>query len=166
MTFPNLKKYVGVTNNFGQRLSQHRASYSGRRPGSLVHRAIAKYGESNVNIKILGYFTEYSEALEFEKQMIKEFDCFKHGYNLTEGGQGTLGLKYKFKRRKPLTVERREHIAKTLGTTETHVFKGSRLVGTWTNLNELCKSLKIHRSNVTACLKGRLKSTGGYTFGK
>jgi hypothetical protein len=37
-------------------------------------------------------------------------------------------------------------------------------VGTWTNLNKCGQDLGLYRGNISHCLSGKLKTTGGYSF--
>jgi len=185
MSFPNGKKYVGVTEDFKRRIYQYRCAAKTNKYSSLVHKAIRKYGEDKTNVKILGRFYKYEDALNFEKELIKQFDTREFGYNLTDGGQGQSGYK-----RSPVTLETklklslanrgrivlsrrgvlvdqfvRDQISKTLGSKEVEVFKkDGAFIGSWINLNKCSQDLDLYRGNITHCLKGKLKSTGGYIF--
>ena len=63
--------------------------------GTYFGNAIKKYGWQNINHEIL--FTELDEldAKEKEVELIEKFRSFEkdYGYNLTKGGDGTVGLK-------------------------------------------------------------------------
>jgi predicted GIY-YIG superfamily endonuclease len=165
MTFPNCKKYIGVTNDFKRRIRQHRSAYKNNR-GSLVHRAIRKYGENLVNIKILGTFENRSDALNFEQKMISQSDSFGMGYNLTLGGEGQVGSigRTPWNKNKPLNDQVRSKISKTLGSKPVNVYKTGNFIGCWHNLNKCSRDLNLHRGNITHCLTGKLKTTGGYSF--
>lgn len=80
----NSKVYVGVTNNYEKRMREH--SY-GR--GNRLARAVRKYGWENFDSYIL---TE-TEDRDLEKFYISLFSANNPecGYNLTEGGDGSLG---------------------------------------------------------------------------
>lgn len=86
----NGKIYVGVTNNYKKRMREH--SYASN--DYLISRAIRKYGWKNFNSSIL-LETENQEYAyrEAESSFIKRYSSNKPnvGYNLTEGGEGTIG---------------------------------------------------------------------------
>lgn len=81
----NGKPYVGwhATNNLND-------GYLGS--GTILKKAIEKYGKENFSNKILEYCSE-DNILEQEKFWIKELNSkYPVGYNLTDGGDGMLGL--------------------------------------------------------------------------
>lgn len=84
----NGKKYVGVhTTNKEFDLDTYDGS------GVLLKKAIEKYGRENFILGILEYIN-FEDWQEREKYWIKELKSHKSewGYNLTYGGDGTLGL--------------------------------------------------------------------------
>lgn len=84
--------YIGLTNNFKRRLSEHITSaynpnYSDY--DTRIHRAIRKYGIKNFNCSIIEDNIETLEsAKERESYWIKEYNTFENEehYNLTPGG--------------------------------------------------------------------------------
>ena len=56
--------------------------------GINLKKAIKKYGKCNFEKEILEYCNSLSELNEREIYWIKELDAIRHGYNLTEGGDG------------------------------------------------------------------------------
>ena len=86
----NGKCYVGKTQgNIKKRVMEHLNGYS---PGCrAIHNAIKKYGIENFAWEIL-YTGIIPEVLsDFERQAIQEYNTkAPHGYNLTDGGEGTL----------------------------------------------------------------------------
>lgn len=83
LTFPNNKMYIGITNNFKHRMSQHK---SNKKKNKLTN-AIKKYGFDNCKKEILICCLTKEKACEFEINFIKQFDSIKNGYNITEGGE-------------------------------------------------------------------------------
>lgn len=79
----NNKKYIGITNNFENRIRQHQR----QKTDSLIHRAIVKYGEDNFIYEIIasGLSIEEAEQLEIET-IAKEKTLSPVGYNLAKGG--------------------------------------------------------------------------------
>lgn len=56
--------------------------------GTLIKKAIKKYGKENFSKEILEFCDNESKLNEREKFWIKELNAIKEGYNLTEGGTG------------------------------------------------------------------------------
>ena len=82
-TFPNGKKYVGITNQRPEKRWGAGNHYAGC---PHMNNAIKKYGWENVNHEILLENLNKDEAIKFEKMYIKKFDSIKNGYNLSIGG--------------------------------------------------------------------------------
>jgi group I intron endonuclease len=84
-------QYVGITNDLERRWRRHK----GANEGQFLHRAIKKHGvEAFV-------FTHFADAFDvdsakaIERMLIAEHNTMApHGYNLTEGGEGTFGYKH------------------------------------------------------------------------
>ena len=70
---------------------------------NYFHRAIRKYGIGNIksiiienNISIqTNILTKQTLANEKEIYYIEKYNTFKNGYNMTRGGEATLGYKHK-----------------------------------------------------------------------
>lgn len=80
----NGKVYVGQD-------SKNNPDYLGS--GTIIKRAIKKYGVENFKKEILELCNSKEEMDEKEKYWIKELKTIKHGYNISEGGNGCLGCK-------------------------------------------------------------------------
>jgi hypothetical protein len=102
--FPNItyKSYVGKTKRPKRRNYDH---FSIAKEGpvlpngeinkkfSAIHAAIRKYGIENTVFEVIATCLEdTNECANYcEKLLIKQYDSFNNGYNLTEGGDGGLG---------------------------------------------------------------------------
>ena len=80
----NQKQYIGITNNYKKRWSNHCCGTDSSMP---ISQAIQKYGKENFDFKIL----ESNIALEeIEDKEIKAIQCFNtlvpNGYNVAKGG--------------------------------------------------------------------------------
>lgn len=86
----NGKSYVGITsNNLKARWNDHVKGYF----KSVIHYALKKYGKRSFSFVLLDVAETWEEACEKEKFYIKEFRSkVPYGYNLTDGGDGVLGL--------------------------------------------------------------------------
>jgi group I intron endonuclease len=86
----NDKRYVGVTCRFERRKQEHHwAANAGF--SRLICKAIRKYGFESFNFTILKEFDHYEDGLAAERELIA---LLKPEYNLTAGGESTLGYKH------------------------------------------------------------------------
>ena len=86
--------YIGKTiKKLKYRINAH---FSSKKINGYFPRAIRKYGVDAFNIIVIDTAQTNEELLEKEKLWIKHYDCRSpKGYNLTDGGEGLLGLKHK-----------------------------------------------------------------------
>lgn len=187
LTFISGKVYIGISKNSKTRLLTH-IRYARNNGQYKISYAIRKYDVPK--LEILESNLSLEEANFLEIYYIKSYNSFKNGYNLTLGGDGCLGYKQslntRLKRSKALKGKKahpnsvkatkflylgkhlpqnmRNKIANTLSGKTVNTYKNGHFVGSWNNLNTLATELNLYRGNITHCLKGKLKSTGGYTF--
>lgn len=86
------KSYIGITKTSTKaRWTRHR--YVARQGSPIaISRAIRKYGFRSFKIRLLEIAETFEEAAAIERQMIVEHaTMWPHGYNLTSGGEATLG---------------------------------------------------------------------------
>lgn len=88
-TFPNGKRYIGVTCQEPTRRWKNGEGYY-QQP--LVYNAIKKYGWHNIDHKILYTDLTQDEAFDLEVQLITEWKTNnkRYGYNLSQGGKGGI----------------------------------------------------------------------------
>lgn len=90
----NYKVYVGQTNTF---LSKRRWAHVNRKDyDDFFHRALRKYGEHNFIWEILGKAETKEEANNLERiwiVLLRSKDR-EYGYNLTAGGDGSIGHRH------------------------------------------------------------------------
>ena len=86
-TFPNGKRYIGITNNIEKRWNNGK----GYKTQAKMQNAITKYGWDNVKHRILARGLTEQQAQEIEKSLIAEFDTIKKGYNVSIGGGTAKG---------------------------------------------------------------------------
>lgn len=91
----NGKFYIGKTSDFRARKSEHLSVARNKTKGkfSAIHKAIKKYGIHNFEFSILQKLKSELELSDAEKYWILFFrsNQKEFGYNLTQGGEGTLG---------------------------------------------------------------------------
>lgn len=105
--FPNNKFYVGITSrNILKRWGRNGSGYSEQ---PLIHRAIIKYGWENIKHIILHINLSPEKAKELETYYITEVyhsNETQYGYNLTNGGDGTVGYYPSAETRKKMSDKR------------------------------------------------------------
>lgn len=94
ISFPSGKSYIGKTvRGFNNRISAHyhRAKYS---PTLPVHRALAKYDKKDIIFEVIVKDVPDYFLNAFEKYWIYYYDTVTNGYNITYGGDGSLGIRH------------------------------------------------------------------------
>lgn len=87
----NGKIYIGQTSKtLKQRMRAH-FNVSNNNPRTYFHKAINHYGKENFAFKELVICDSQEEAHKLEIEYIDHFNSKIDGYNLTNGGEGTLG---------------------------------------------------------------------------
>ncbi len=97
--FENGKKYVGISSEFKKRMSKH--NWNMNNDSQLpVYRAMRKY---NHTTEIFFESDVYQDVLDMEILLIEEYKNNGVGlYNITYGGEGTLGLKHSAETKKKI----------------------------------------------------------------
>ena len=88
----NDKVYIGKTYRLKKRQIEHKHSGS----NSYFHRALKKYGYENFTFSIVAV-TDNDDTLNFlERYYIKKYksNTLEFGYNLTDGGESSVGYKH------------------------------------------------------------------------
>lgn len=85
----NGKQYIGIAKRPARRWIEHKCGHGSK----LVYQAIQKYGLKNLSFDVLFEGTE-TDIKALEVTLIKERETkAPKGYNLTDGGEGTVGWK-------------------------------------------------------------------------
>lgn len=88
----NNKKYIGQTiQNIKNRIAQHKYKSKENSENYAFYNAINKYGWDNFKCEIIDYADSEIDLHEKEIYYINKFDTYKNGYNMTYGGEGTIG---------------------------------------------------------------------------
>lgn len=86
----NGKSYIGITT---KSLEKRWNTHVKENAGFAIHNALRKYGKDGFDFLLLEEVKSWQEACEKEKAYIKSFNTKSpYGYNLTNGGEGILGL--------------------------------------------------------------------------
>lgn len=98
--------YIGQTSNLSKRWKTHLSKSS---KDKLLFQDIQKYGKDNFDFRIILSLDGHSEILTAERYWIAFYKTNvnkygdEFGYNLTDGGQGILGLKHSQKTKNKLS---------------------------------------------------------------
>lgn len=140
-TFPNQKRYVGLTT---QNVNTRWKNGYGYR-GQLVYKAILKYGWSNITHTVYKCDTE-TEMKYLERYLIAYYQTTnkKYGYNITDGGDGSSGRISKY--RKPVDQYSKEGI----------------LIKTWESIYSIERELNYSKSTIRNCLTKRQPTAYNY----
>lgn len=109
-------KYIGITTQgYLKRFKDHLNSAFGKQHtyNYVFYRAIRKYGKESFEIKLLEECNTEHEMKEKEKHYIEKHNTFVNnenarGYNMTLGGEGTLGRIQSEETRKKIGNTRKE----------------------------------------------------------
>lgn len=127
-TSPSGKVYIGLTTqklSYRQKCHKHLALKTKKK--NKFYSAIRKYGYDNIKWEIIYTTNNHKELLKKEQEFIKLYNSQINGYNITNGGEGTLGVipwckgkKYKISEtaRKSLAYRRKPVISINLITKE------------------------------------------------
>lgn len=93
----NNKSYIGITNDYKKRWSNHRTVYnnkSSKEYDKPLYRAFRKYGIDNFTFKVLKEGLSLDQANLIEQELIQSLHTLttENGYNVTKGGEGTKGI--------------------------------------------------------------------------
>ncbi len=105
----NGMRYIGKTVDLINRFCGHRSELNkNKHPNSYLQNAWNKYGEENFRFYVLEY-AEREKLADLEKLYISLYKTNnrKYGYNLTDGGEGTLGLIFTEEHRRKLSEKRK-----------------------------------------------------------
>ncbi|MEK0418306.1 MAG: hypothetical protein RI949_2312 [Pseudomonadota bacterium] len=93
LDFPNGKSYIGITNETAAlRFARHiKKANAGQKQAVL--NAIRKYSPRQIKVRTLVIADDWGYLLDLERKAIRAFGTkAPRGYNLTDGGEGVLGL--------------------------------------------------------------------------
>jgi group I intron endonuclease len=91
----NGKVYIGQTVcDFHKRKLKHFSKSNEEKPTMYFHRALKKYGKDSFKWEVIENCDSKKELDDMEFHYIKQYDSFKNGYNMTLGGEGSVGRKH------------------------------------------------------------------------
>ena len=175
LTFPNNKKYVGMTYDCEKRWDNGKGYH-----GSPFYEEIKKFGWHNIKREILYSNLSVEEANEMEKLVIKDFETQnpEKGYNIARGGgyagRHTEEAKEKISRSeyaRKKTPEHCKHISEAKQGVKHHLAKpvyqyskDGSFIRKWDYMNEAAKTLGLHRTCISSACLGRTKTCAGFIW--
>jgi group I intron endonuclease len=98
----NGKQYIGISSRVARRWIEHKSGHGSK----LVYQAIKKYGLDALKFDIFCEACE-EDIKKLEVAMIEKYDALApNGYNLTLGGEGSLGWKPSEETRRKMSESR------------------------------------------------------------
>ena len=94
-TFPNRKKYIGITQYINKRITTHKSRAKNGYDG-FFYNAIRKYGWENIEWEIVDGYKDMDELGDVEIEKIAEYKTQDRdfGYNIVKGGNVNCGFKH------------------------------------------------------------------------
>ena len=161
----NGKCYIGQSAfSLERRKIEHEKSSRKTKVTAYFHKAIKKYGENNFKQKILYECNNKKELNTAEIYYINKFNSFgENGYNLTEGGNGSVGYKPTPETLKKISEKTKEGIAKSNKSwSESHKGEKNGMYGK-THTKESKQKMKENRTGLmTGDDNPSVKTAGTY----
>lgn len=107
----NAKMYIGQSIDIEKRLAEHTNNLkNNNHPNIHLQRSWNKHGETNFSFKVV---EECNQALLNEREVywISHYDSFNSGFNLTLGGEGSLGRVLSDETKKKISIS---HMGKSI----------------------------------------------------
>ena len=173
----NGKCYVGKTKH--RSVIRWKDHVTGYHPSSLIHRAIVKYGVENFSFEVLERDINEDQLNGLEKYYISLLNSkTPNGYNLTDGGDGGLGLSVnevtrlkqsKLRKGKPWSENRRNAGQKKLLNNK-HSAKAVAMILDngdiipFDSATEASQKTGIYRTNISRACTHQGYKAGGYCW--
>jgi group I intron endonuclease len=115
----NGKVYIGFDSKWPNRVKKHKWNYlkSKQKKNFRFYCALRKYGWDNFKWEIIYQSKDGQHCLKvMESHFIQEYDSYLNGYNMTLGGDGTLGKEpwNKGKKMQAMDSEIKKRISQTM----------------------------------------------------
>lgn len=168
-TFPSGKKYIGKTSR-SLKERQESSDWIGYRSCTVLYKAIKKYGVVNIQQDILveDYMTvDESSQLEMYYIALYKTNCCKYknpsyGYNVTDGGEGSVGFKHTDEAKDKTRQARTGKVGKDANSSKPVYC--IELDKTFVSALDAENETGVSRKSISQCIRGCSKSTlGGHT---
>lgn len=168
----NKKKYIGSAVSILARWHQHKlALRRGTHCNAHLQAAWLKYGEEAFTFEIVEVCSTANLQIK-EEQCIKQASANdrKYGYNKRIDCKTNLGIKYSEASRKKLRDSHLGHkrspeaqikISQSQYKPVCQISKMGELIATYSSMQEAAAKAGVHRTAISMCCRGVLKSTNG-----
>lgn len=187
-TFPNGKKYVGITSQKPEKRWENGKGYRRKNNGKyqqpLMAKATLKYKWDDISHEIVFDGLTKEEAEQKEIELIAKYQSNnpEYGYNITSGGEGSLGWnpteEWREKQRKLNKGKNNPMYGKSAMKGKHHTEEVKRKIGekhkkpvrcietgiTYDSLQTAEEKTGIKYYNISACCNGKQKTAGGYNW--
>lgn len=102
------KRYIGLTKKSLKIRKSHHFVQASKDSPFHFHRGLRKHGGDSFIWEVIGVSPYRKSAEILEKLFIQKFDSFKNGYNMTLGGDGSLGVKASEETKRKMSVSRKK----------------------------------------------------------
>lgn len=146
----NGKSYIGITSNsVEKRWGKNGQGYNPyHRQRNLLYDAIQKYGWDNFEHEIIKNDLCFEDACKLEQYYIKKYNTkAPYGYNLTLGGEGTLGVSVSKTERK----RRSKRMSGGNNITAKQIIYGDKIFDT---IEDCAKYLNVNRNKIVRWITG------------
>ena len=153
----NNKVYIGWTakqNPYDRFITHLDSAKKTQSKTRKFYCAINKYGADTFSFEVI-LQSKYQDEIKLkEKYFIKQYDSFKNGYNMTEGGDGGIvGAKRSKKCRKTMSIAQKLSCKRLVGMigTRAKTYKITKITGeiiNWKSLNNFAKMFNYNPSNL------------------
>lgn len=93
---PSGKRYVGICKSTATKRFKRHCTEAGQGSKLFLHRAIRKYGKASFTVDVIATADDWEQAKLLERSCIAEYGTFAPaGFNMTEGGEGTVGYQHR-----------------------------------------------------------------------
>jgi group I intron endonuclease len=181
ITNPKGKVYVGQSIDINHRLGKYKRLNGNVSNQKKIYNSLIKYGIENHSFEIIEECS-LEQLNEREIYYIEKYNSYKNGLNMQQGGKSfPKSEEFKEKLRKPKPEGFAQHMSKIMTgkkqSLETKIKKNNKLkkpitqlsiqgeyIRDWESSIDVSIQLKIDPGSLTQCLKGRIKSCGGFKW--
>lgn len=169
--------YIGISKNVKKRWRNKEKGYL---HCDKIYNAFLKYGWDGFSHIVIEEGLSKEEACAREHAMIFLFKFSNMSYNITDGGEGTAGIKRSEKHKQILrdrmtnrivSEETRRKLSKThreqhIGGKKIYAFdlKTKELVKEYPTVSDAAREVGVMVSNIIRAAKGKRPSSGGYIW--
>jgi len=153
----NSKVYIGFASNFNARITQHKRNY--KKYNSKLYYACRKYGIESFSFEIIYQSLDSDHCKNvMENYFIESYNSYYEGYNMTFGGDGTLGRYWTEEQKRKASIKNKGAISPNKGKTYEELYGSEKAAEKIKKFSETYKK--------TAALKPKKEKPKRQPYGK